>query len=676
MTGDFLAAWMYAHPRLRRVWLMLQLIWGGSVTAVVTAPRASADGITTSLSFTGLHDSYGLPIGSLFVSVLPIEEVIGAQGHPQFGVSPNTWMPALIDALTTTLTYSQLAGWLGLECAVFLCVCAIGIWLIKFALGAIWLGWLAAVAEPIVVNIEAIVARLHLVAGGITVSVIAGGIVCLTVGYGTGLGIIAGGLLVAVLTWLLLRDPVGELVSDNGVLGMGRSLGFTLSQGVVHNGPVAAGGTSAQLDTLTSWLCDVLARDIIQLISFGQVVDDIPGCADGFNRAILSGITSAPAQAMKSCGPQAYAHSQQLSLLTVGLFAVVIGLTMIVLAALDYIGCEAFRIGFKAFWNVLVIVPAAAAAMFPGPTRRFAKKAAIRMLVHCAEMIAATAGLGILVILMAQATRGTLPGMIGMTNPFPKLLVMLLISVFGAIGFRHMLRVFGDTGIPGPIRISRAALNTASRAGRTLEGVEYTGRRINDLRSRLANRNSRQSGQGQSESGSAGPKAPGRKPHPPTSGNRPSSWPTGRAPTRPGPPGPGRGPGGAGGATFAGDAPGRAGAPGAAAAPAPAANGAGRAAAAGGSAARGATAAGAARGAATVLGPEVVLPAAAAAAAAGRSVSPRRGHSAPHGSAAADAPARLGPRQAPSGSQPPSAPPDRKPPSAPPGRRPPGPEAP
>ena len=46
MTGDFLAAWMYAHPRLRRVWLMLQLIWGGSVTAVVTAPRASADGIT------------------------------------------------------------------------------------------------------------------------------------------------------------------------------------------------------------------------------------------------------------------------------------------------------------------------------------------------------------------------------------------------------------------------------------------------------------------------------------------------------------------------------------------------------------------------------------------------------------------------------------------------------
>lgn len=612
MTRDLLAAWMYTHPRLRRVWLMFQALWGGSVWAVVTAPRAAADSITTSLSFTGIHDSYGLPIGSLFVSVLPIDEVIGAQGHPQFGVSPQTWMPALIDALTTTLTYSQLAGWLGLECAFFLCVCAIGIWFIKFALGAIWLGWLAAVASPIVANIQALVARLHLVAGGITVCFFVGGIVCLTVGYGTGMGIIAGGLLVALLIWTLLRDPAGDLVSDNGVLGMGRSLGFTLSQGVIHNGPIAAGGTSAQLDTLTSWLCDVLARDIIELISFGQVIDDIPGCADLFNRAIASGMTSAPAQAMKSCAPSAYAHSQQLSAVTVGLFALVIFLTMVLLAALDYIGCEAFRIGFKAFWNVLVIVPAAVLALFPGPTRRFAKKATTRMLVHGAEMIAATGGLGILVILMAQATRGSLAGMIGMTNPFPKLLVMLLIAVFGALGFRHMLRVFGDAGIPGPIRIGRGALNTAFRTGRTLEGIDYTGRKIKDARASLANRTSKQSGQGQAENGGGGQKAPGRKPHPPTSLNRPPSGPTGNTPTRPCPTGPGRNPSGSGGVMFVGNPAGRATQPANAGAGAPAGNDARPA----------ATTAG--RGAAAAVAPEFEVPAAAAAGAAKRVA--RHGH--------------------------------------------------
>lgn len=667
MTRDLLAAWMYTHPRLRRVWLMFQVLWGGSVWAVVTAPRAAADSITTSLSFTGIHDSYGLPIGSLFVSVLPIDEVIGAQGHPQFGVAPQTWMPALIDALTTTLTYSQLAGWLGLECAFFLCVCAIGIWFIKFALGAIWLGWLAAVASPIVANIQALVARLHLVAGGITVCFFVGGIVCLTVGYGTGMGIIAGGLLVALLIWTLLRDPAGDLVSDNGVLGMGRSLGFTLSQGVIRNGPIAAGGTSAQLDTLTSWLCDVLARDIIELISFGQVIDDIPGCADLFNRAIASGMTSAPAQAMKSCAPSAYAHSQQLSAVTVGLFALVIFLTMAILAALDYIGCEAFRIGFKAFWNVLVIVPAAVLALFPGPTRRFAKKAATRMLIHGAEMIAATGGLGILVILMAQATRGSLAGMIGMTNPFPKLLVMLLIAVFGALGFRHMLRVFGDAGIPGPIRIGRAALNTAFRTGRTLEGIDYTGRKIKDARARLANRNSTQSGQGQAENGGVGQKAPGRKPHPPTSLNRPPSGPTGNTPTRPGPTGPGRSPGGSGGATFVGNPAGRTTAPAYAGAGAPAGNEARRAAAA--TAGRGA-AAGAAKGAAAAVAPEFEVPAAAAAAVAKRVA--RHGHPAPspgnHASNGASGRSGVRPDQSNGQSPPPRS--DRTPP----GRRPPSPD--
>ncbi|WP_204079807.1 hypothetical protein [Mycobacterium riyadhense] len=672
MTRDLLAAWMYTHPRLRRVWVMFQLLWGGSLLAVLTAPRAAADSITTSLSFTGLHDTYGLPIGSLFVSVLPIDEVIGAQGHPQFGVSPQTWTPALVDALTTTLTYSQLAGWLGLECAFFLCVCAIGIWFIKFALGAIWLGWLATVASPIVANIQALVARLHLVAGGITVSLVAGGILCLTVGYGTGMGVIAGGLLVALLMWTLLGDPAGDLVSDNGLLGMGRSLGFTLSQGVIHNGPIAAGGTSAQLDTLTSWLCDVLTRDIIELISFGQVVDDIPGCAELFNRAILSGITSAPAQAMKSCAPSAYAHSQQLSAVTVGLFALVIFLTMVVLAALDYIGCEAFRIGFKAFWNVLVIVPAAALALFPGPTRRFAKKAATRMLVHAAEMIAATGGLGILVILMAQATRGTLAGMIGMTNPFPKLLVMLLISVFGALGFRHMLRVFGDAGIPGPIRMSRAALNTAWRTGRTLEGIDYTGRKMNDVRSRLANRDSQQPGQGQAETGGVSQKAPGRKPHPPTSTGRPPSGRAGNAPTRPGPSGPGRGPGSSGGSTFAGNPPGRTASPAHAGAAAPTANNGPRPAAAGGRAAVAETA----RSAAAVAAPELEVPAAAAGALARRMGASRHRHpaAAQHSQSAANgAPGRSGARPDPSNGQSAARRPDRPPPT-PPGRTPPRPD--
>lgn len=339
---------------------------------------------------------------------------------------------------------------------------------------------------------------------------------------------------------------------------------------------------------------------------------------------------------------------------------------MMVLAALDYIACEAFRIGFKAFWNVLVIVPAAAAALFPGPTRRFAKKAATRMLVHGAEMIAATGGLGILAILMAQATRGTLAGMIGITNPFPKLLVMLLIAVFGALGFRHMFRVFGDAGIPGPLRISRATLNTAFRTGRTLEGIDYTGRKINDLCSRLANGDGKLSGQGQAESASAGQKAPGRKPHPPASVNQPPSGPTNSAPTRPSRSGPGCGPSSRGGATFAGTTPGRPRTAISGSAGVPASNGANRAVASGGRATRATATADMARGGAAVLAPEVELPAAAAAA--GRRARLEHGRSGPPINGA---PSRSGPRADASHGQP--SPPTDQPPSPPPERTPPRP---
>jgi hypothetical protein len=665
MRSGQLAAWMYSHPRVRRVWVMFQIIWGSALIAVVTAPRAAADSIAGSLSFTGLHDSYLVPIGSLFVSVLPMSEVIGAQGA-HFGADPSTWAPAVSSALSTALTYTQLAGWLGLECAFFLCMLAIGIWLIKFALGAIWLGWLAAVARPIVANIQAISDRMELIPGGVLICVGVGGILCYTAGYGTGLGVIVGGLLISVLVWALLRDPVSELVGDNGVLGIGRSIGFTLSQGVMHNGPIAAGGTSGQLDTLTSWFCDVLARDVIELVSFGQVIDDIPGCANLFNQAILSGVTAAPAQAMKSCAPAAYAHSQQLSAITVGFFAMVIVLTLVVLLAVDYISCEAFRIGFKAFWNVLIIVPAGAAAVFPGPTRRFAKKAIARMLVHGAEMIAATAGLGILVLLMAQTTRGTLPGAIGMTNPLAKIMVMLLISVFGAWAFRHMMRSFGDTGIPGPLRLGRSAFGRAMQTSQAVDGIQHTGRKINDLRSRMGGRAGKPSGQGQTEGGGAGQRAPGRKAHPPTSANRPPSRPSGSAPIRPGPTGPGRAPTGASSTANPST---------------PAAAGASRSAGPASGAMRGATTAAgrtatsaatrsAARGAASAAAPEVALPvlAASAAAKAGKAVA-RHGHPATRSSATpptdrhADRDDGGGPRSSP----------DRPPVGPPPGRTPPRP---
>lgn len=515
MLSSRLAAWFYTHPRARRVWLLFQLLWGGSLIALLTAPAALADTISGALAWTGLHDSYQIPIGAYYVSVVPMTEAISAQGV-SFGVDPGSWGPALMSTLGTALTYTQLAGWLGVQCALFLFVCSLGIWFIKFALGATWLSWLAAVANPIVANMQALVTRLNIMPGAMTICAAIGGIIALTKGMGLGLGIIAGGLMIGCLSSLLLQDPVSEMVSDNGVLGIGKSLGFMTAQGLVNNGPLATGG-GAQLETLTSWLCDVLVRDMIQLINFGQVIDDVPGCAGMWNAALVTRQPSGPALAMKSCGAQsAYYHATELDTTTVGLFAALIVVIGVVLFALDYIGAEVFRVGFRAFWNLLVIVPAAAIAVAPGPPRQFAKRTALKLVVHGVEMIAATAGLGIVVLLMALITRGSLPGAIGMTAPMAKLVVMLLIAVFGAIGFRYLLKAFGDQGLPGPARITRSVINTTTRAHTAIATADSAVGAAADLRSRAQGRSAASPGHGQAEHGGKGPAAPGRRPHPST----------------------------------------------------------------------------------------------------------------------------------------------------------------
>lgn len=614
--SELLAAWLYTRPRTRRIWFMFQAVWGASLLAVATAPTATADTLGAAWSFTGLHDSYGVPIGQHFVSLPPLMEMIGFNG-PEFGVDPTTWAPAIMSSLNTSLTYAQLNMFLAWETAFLIGVCSVGIWLIKFALGVLWLAWLGAIASPIVDTMKAMIERMHLLEGGILVSLLVGGTLCITTGFGTGIGIILGGFLAMLLFWLLLRDPAGELVSDNGLLGIGRSLGFSLAQGVVHNGPVAAGGTSAQLDTLTSWMVDVLVRDMVQLVNFGQLIDDIPGCAGTYNAALMSGGDAA--QAVKACAPSAYAHALHLDATTAGLFFIVNCLVLLILWSLDYMGIEAFRVGFKAFWNLFIVVPAVAIAAFPGPPRQFAKKAAGRMLLHGAEMMAATAGLGILVLVMASVTRGTLPGTIGMTAPLAKVLVMVLLAVVGALAFRlALLRAFGDHGIPGPVRIARGGYRAVTGTARTVNEVEYSGRVLNTWRGRLKDRTQSASGQGQAEHGGPGAQPPGRQAHPtPTSRpgrNAPDSrLGTAPAPTRPGG-GPGRGDGGG---------PGRG-------SPASRSTTASTEAA---SSAAGRDAAGraAARGAAEVAAPEVAIPVAAAASLAHHGASARNHHHDPDG---------------------------------------------
>jgi len=525
-----LAAWLHTHTHTRRAWLLIQALWATWITALMTAPHAAASAAADELSWTGLKDSYGVPIGAHVVATVPMLEALDKQGTP-FGVDPAQWGPALADRMVTALGLTGLGGVLAFESAALAFLCAVGIWLVRFALSTTWLGWLAAAARPILVNVNAVEAQFHLVAGVGLVCAVVGAVVGVMRGVGRGLGIMAGGVLVFAASLFLLRDPLGEETGDNGVLGIGRSLGFRISQGFGNNGPLTSGGMDAQLDRLSSSLVDVLVRQQVEQVNFGHVIDSVPGAAAAYNAALMSpDPTVNAAHAVGVYDPSALAHAQQLTEGSAALFALLICVVGVVLLAVCYVGAEVVRIGFKAFFYVLIIGPAALLAIPPGPPRQFAKRAAFRLVVFGLETLVATVGLGVLVILLSDTARGTLPGVNGMAAPMAKLLVMAMIGVGGAFGFRYLLKsLFGDRGIAGPVRAFRAVSGGSAAAERTIQEAGHIRRRAQAGASWLSLATSR----------SAGPPPPARQAHPTPAPARTQSQtaspPTGQTTSQPGP---------------------------------------------------------------------------------------------------------------------------------------------
>ena len=107
-------AWRYTRPGLRRAWLMVQMLWTGALTALVTAPQASAAGFANAVGWTGITDTTGQPIGSYFIGTVSMLDAVKEQGSDMSMLDPSSWVPGLADRVQIALTYSQLATLLGL----------------------------------------------------------------------------------------------------------------------------------------------------------------------------------------------------------------------------------------------------------------------------------------------------------------------------------------------------------------------------------------------------------------------------------------------------------------------------------------------------------------------------------------------------------------------------------
>src|SRR5258705_12359190 len=92
--------WWLGHRWLHRPARVLAALQVLSAVAMCAAPRAVAASNSLVLDWTGLRDSYGVPIGNYYLAIAWLRDQIAA-GAPDVGWNPDTWTARLNHGLGT-----------------------------------------------------------------------------------------------------------------------------------------------------------------------------------------------------------------------------------------------------------------------------------------------------------------------------------------------------------------------------------------------------------------------------------------------------------------------------------------------------------------------------------------------------------------------------------------------
>lgn len=404
------AAWMAEHPRMRVVVGVVTGVYTLCLWAVVAAPQASAAVGAAALAWTGLHDSDNVPLADYFLSMVDTTEALLNNGQA-LSLNPTSWAGWMLKAVNAAITHGTVAWWLTNEAALMIFGFGIAFWLLKFAMSSGWLLALAQIGRPVFAAVHLLINDMWLGPLTVAVCVIIAGHYYSTGQPARGLNMLGTAGILTVLVWTVFRNPIDDMVSDHGLLGMGRATGFQIAQDARQASYAPGGSLDAQLDALIAQLISSTARPALQLQNFGMVVDDIGSCRHAWSQAILatrsigdapapigdhahaSAVASqfgdGPAHAMKTCGaPEALAHAQQL-----GADDFVLGLVFLFCAFwiglfVWYVGVSTLLIGAKATYYCIVVVPAAMMGMTGWQRgKAFAIRSASQVLLHGVEMI-------------------------------------------------------------------------------------------------------------------------------------------------------------------------------------------------------------------------------------------------------------------------------------------------
>lgn len=431
--------WLMTHHRVGRplkVMGWLQLL---SCVAVGTAPDAAASTNAVVLNWTGLHDTYGVPAGDLYLSLASLTDQLTQTGPDASMLDPTTWWPWMMHGLAVMFDGLTAANILTAEISLAVGIFTLALWVFRLTISSYWLTVLGELARAITMAVISVTTRWGLVAITVPFGVFMGVLAIRRGERGRGGTLIMLALFMPALAVSVFSDPAGLMYGPNGLLPFGRRMAFSTAQAATYGGAISGGGFTGQVDTLTSSLVTHVLREPLEVFNFGHVVDRVGACGPMVSAAWKQGAKDGPIKALAQCGDTAAVHYAQNLDGTNVLGGAILFVTAFLFGwFMVSSGFSVFKISLKAIYTTAKLLPSIYAGSIDGAAREHAKATVWKYFKHPIEVMVFITFVSVIGLAIERLISRPLPAELGGANPFAHVLMTGAASMAALYLLRHI----------------------------------------------------------------------------------------------------------------------------------------------------------------------------------------------------------------------------------------------
>ena len=446
--------WCLDHPRLRRPVLVVAAVQALAVLAVCAAPQAAAATNSMVLDWTGLRDTYGVPIGDYYLALASLPEQIAA-GAPDVTWNPDTWTAWMYHALATVAANMAAVNILTGEAGLFVGVVAIALWLLKVTVSTYWLTVIGEIARAIAGAVIQVTTAAGLLLVAVPIGVFAGVVTVKRGEVGRGWTMIGVALTMPAASVAVFADPAGLMYGPRRAAGVRaphrvlRRLGRHPQR---RAGRVAGGGAGRHADRQPDHAHGARTVAAVELRACGgpggwlrggvvgggeprpaRRPDRRDGRRAGTGRRWRSPSTStAPTSGSGWCSwPRRACWA---------LFMVASGWAVL-------------KVSVKAVWTTVILLPTLWLGAIPGAPQRRAADVVWQFFRHGVEVLVYIVYVSVIGLAVQRIVAAPLPAELGGTNPFAHVLMMGGVAVVALLLLRHIRAdLSGRPAGPGLVR--------------------------------------------------------------------------------------------------------------------------------------------------------------------------------------------------------------------------------